>query len=74
MGSFRSKPAVEKTLESGVDQYGRKYACGSMQGWRNDQEDAHLIVPKEKQYTIYAVFDGHGGVCVCVCVCVSVCE
>ncbi|EGD76617.1 hypothetical protein PTSG_07731 [Salpingoeca rosetta] len=61
MGAFRSKPAVEKDIEAGVDQHGRSFICGSMQGWRIDQEDAHLIVTKEKQYAMYGVFDGHGG-------------
>ncbi|KAI2811580.1 hypothetical protein RDWZM_003658 [Blomia tropicalis] len=39
------------------------FAATSCQGWRNTQEDVHLIIPDFEQGTsLFAVFDGHNGV------------
>jgi protein phosphatase 1G len=38
------------------------YAVGSMQGWRDEMEDAHITKPElTKNQSLFAVFDGHGG-------------
>ena len=40
------------------------YAVCNMQGWRRNQEDAHIALPDfdpEKSLSLFAVFDGHGG-------------
>eukprot|EP00056_Hartaetosiga_gracilis_P011102 m.166320 g.166320 ORF g.166320 m.166320 type:complete len:624 (+) comp13445_c4_seq3:159-2030(+) len=61
MGAYQTRPSLEKEVEEGADQYQRAYACGSMQGWRKSQEDAYVAIPKEDEYSIFGVFDGHGG-------------
>lgn len=39
-----------------------EYAVASMQGWRPEMEDAHIIQPEISfKQSLFAVFDGHGG-------------
>jgi serine/threonine protein phosphatase PrpC len=39
-----------------------QYSCTSMQGWRNQQEDSHIVDLKlPNGEAIFGVFDGHGG-------------
>lgn len=39
------------------------FAASSCQGWRNTQEDVHLIIPNfDDNTSLFAVFDGHNGV------------
>lgn len=46
---------------------GTRYAVASMQGWRIDMEDAHVVEismssePPFLNWSFYAVFDGHAG-------------
>ncbi|CAJ0948296.1 unnamed protein product, partial [Mesorhabditis belari] len=66
MGAFLDKP---KTNKSNITGEGKdiRYAIASMQGWRIDMEDAHVVeismADKEpfKDWAFFAVFDGHAG-------------
>lgn len=46
---------------------GARYAVASMQGWRIDMEDAHVVKipmsdePPFSDWSFFAVFDGHAG-------------
>lgn len=66
MGSFLDKPNTDKCNEQGEGN-GLKYGVGSMQGWRCEMEDAHyaksvLGTDELKDWSYFAVFDGHAGV------------
>jgi protein phosphatase 1B len=63
MGAFLDKPKTEKHNEGGEGN-GMRYALSSMQGWRVEMEDAHSAVtglPGLKDWSFFAVFDGHAG-------------
>ncbi|CAD6193896.1 unnamed protein product [Caenorhabditis auriculariae] len=66
MGAFLDKPKTVKTNTDGQGN-GLKYAMSSMQGWRVDMEDAHVVevsmADREpyKEWSFFAVFDGHAG-------------
>ena len=55
-------PVTKKDVQSGVFQE-VVYAVSSMQGWRPEQEDSHLIKQAfpVNANGIFGVFDGHGG-------------
>merc|ERR1712071_542874 len=64
MGAFLDKPLREKIRETGTNN-GITFALSSMQGWRQEQEDAHICkseldTGKFKKWSCYMVFDGHG--------------
>jgi len=61
MGAYLSEP---KTSKDSSDNEGDRVKCGasSMQGWRISQEDAHnCILHFDKNSSLFAVYDGHGG-------------
>ncbi|XP_065320020.1 protein phosphatase ppm-1.G-like isoform X2 [Gordionus sp. m RMFG-2023] len=61
MGIYLSHPNINK---DSLDIDYENYICGysSMQGWRSSQEDAHNMIPDyEKDESLFAVYDGHGG-------------
>eukprot|EP00914_Ancora_sagittata_P003527 GHVO01007419.1.p1 GENE.GHVO01007419.1~~GHVO01007419.1.p1 ORF type:complete len:375 (+),score=42.80 GHVO01007419.1:200-1324(+) len=63
MGAFLDKPKTEKHNENGMGN-GLRYGLSSMQGWRVEMEDAHCAViglPCLKDWSFFAVFDGHAG-------------
>ncbi|CAJ0573647.1 unnamed protein product, partial [Mesorhabditis spiculigera] len=66
MGAFLDKPKTQKTNFSG-DGKDITYAGASMQGWRIDMEDAHVVEISMgtqapfKEWAFFAVFDGHAG-------------
>lgn len=66
MGAFLDKPKTDKNNDQGVA-HGTRYAVASMQGWRIDMEDAHVVEismssePPFLNWSFYAVFDGHAG-------------
>lgn len=63
MGAFLDKPKTDKHNEGGVGN-GLRYGLASMQGWRVEMEDAHTAVigiPSLKDWSFFAVFDGHAG-------------
>ena len=64
MGAFLDKPKTEKHNESGAGN-GLRYGLSSMQGWRVEMEDAHAAViglsDLLKDWSFFAVFDGHAG-------------
>ncbi|VDK55822.1 unnamed protein product [Anisakis simplex] len=66
MGAFLDKPKTEKQNSYGVA-HGARYAVASMQGWRVDMEDAHVVKiqiadkPPFDKWSFFAVFDGHAG-------------
>ncbi|XP_021917119.1 protein phosphatase 1B [Zootermopsis nevadensis] len=64
MGSFLDKPKTEKHNEHGCGN-GLRYGVASMQGWRVEMEDAHCAVTglgeELKDWSFFAVFDGHAG-------------
>eukprot|EP00929_Paragymnodinium_shiwhaense_P009327 TRINITY_DN113456_c0_g1_i1.p1 TRINITY_DN113456_c0_g1~~TRINITY_DN113456_c0_g1_i1.p1 ORF type:complete len:444 (+),score=68.22 TRINITY_DN113456_c0_g1_i1:95-1426(+) len=67
MGLARA-PTTEKDLEHGAGNGGHlSFGVASMQGWRDQQEDAHLALPDfdaERKLGLFGVFDGHGGAAV----------
>jgi len=64
MGSLLPKPVTEKEIETGESE-SMQWSAASMQGWRREQEDAHIaIADMGEEYAgcgLYCVFDGHGG-------------
>ncbi|XP_016962343.1 probable protein phosphatase CG10417 [Drosophila biarmipes] len=61
MGAYLSQP---KTDKASTDEFNDWLVVGasSMQGWRNSQEDAHnSILNFDKNTSLFAVYDGHGG-------------
>ena len=63
MGATLSEPEREKKNEV-VESSEYKIVSTSMQGWRRSMEDRHLHqlkMPKDKDASFFAVFDGHGG-------------
>lgn len=63
MGAFLDKPKTEKQNDEGAGN-GLRFAVSSMQGWRIEMEDAHAAkigLPGLKDWSFFAVFDGHAG-------------
>ena len=64
MGAHLEKPVEDKNTEYGSGPDCWWTAC-SMQGWRTEQEDAHIChqitLPDGKEGMLFGVFDGHGG-------------
>lgn len=61
MGPYLSTPIRDKESETGHNATLRWAAC-SMQGWRKQQEDAHIAdTTLTDGNAVFAVFDGHGG-------------
>ncbi|ULT89564.1 hypothetical protein L3Y34_008177 [Caenorhabditis briggsae] len=66
MGAFLDKPKTDKTNVHGEGN-GIKYGMSSMQGWRICMEDSHIaeaIMSQSspyKDWSFFAVFDGHAG-------------
>lgn len=61
MGAHLSEPILTKESDDGKDE-NLVYGVSSMQGWRNNMEDAHIHDLKTLQSgAFFAVFDGHGG-------------
>ncbi|XP_018329466.1 probable protein phosphatase CG10417 isoform X2 [Agrilus planipennis] len=59
--SYLSEPITEKVSS---DEANEKLVVGSssMQGWRENQEDSHnCILEYDKNTSLFAVYDGHGG-------------
>lgn len=61
MGVYLSSPNTDKNSET--NQNDRIiYAASGMQGWRMQMEDSHISALNfDKNYSLFAVFDGHGG-------------
>ena len=64
MGVYLSEPKLDKDTKS--ETAGNvKYTSTEMQGWRKYMEDAKITQPQvplgNKTYSIFGVFDGHGG-------------
>lgn len=65
MGAFLDKPKTQKHNSHGEGN-GLSYGLSSMQGWRVEMEDAHTAVlglpaPQMKDWSFFAVYDGHAG-------------
>ncbi|KAF1749882.1 hypothetical protein GCK72_016427 [Caenorhabditis remanei] len=66
MGAFLDKPKTDKTNVHGEGN-GIRYGMSSMQGWRICMEDSHIaeaIMSQSspyKDWSFFAVFDGHAG-------------
>lgn len=64
MGAFLEKPKTDKVQEDGEGN-GLRYGVASMQGWRTEMEDAHMVRTNLgealKDWSYFAVFDGHAG-------------
>lgn len=61
MGAYLTAPVTDKESSDGTC-IRLSYGASSMQGWRRTQEDAHnCIVEFEKDASLFAVYDGHGG-------------
>eukprot|EP01071_Lankesteria_metandrocarpae_P003887 Lankesteria_metandrocarpae@DN3245_c0_g1_i1.p1 len=63
MGVYLTKPKTDKKSECGGDFSEIAFGLTSMQGWRKNMEDAHLIHANldNKNIALFGVFDGHGG-------------
>ena len=63
MGAYLATPVTDKESEEGMsDKF--VYGASSMQGWRKNQEDAHIATPQlpaSGGVACFGVFDGHGG-------------
>lgn len=63
MANVYLKEAVRSMETSSGSCSSFEYACTSCQGWRNTQEDVHLILPTfESDTSLFGVFDGHNGI------------
>ncbi|KAL0269590.1 UNVERIFIED_CONTAM: hypothetical protein PYX00_007269 [Menopon gallinae] len=66
MGAFLDKPNTDKHNEYGNGN-GLRYGIASMQGWRQEMEDAHQAIiglpgaEDLRNWSFFAVFDGHCG-------------
>ncbi|XP_031353937.1 protein phosphatase 1A isoform X1 [Photinus pyralis] len=64
MGAFLNKPKTDKLQEHGEGN-GLRFGVASMQGWRVEMEDAHMVKTDLggalKDWSYFAVFDGHAG-------------
>lgn len=63
MGTILSQPDVTKNTNEGKG-LGLRYGLSSMQGWRQQMEDAHAVrlgIDKLDEWSYFAVFDGHAG-------------
>jgi hypothetical protein len=66
MGVYLSKPSTNVAIEAGKGET-LSYVAGEMQGWRKGMEDDHItevdftVEGSERKYSLFAVFDGHGG-------------
>ncbi|CAG2107525.1 unnamed protein product [Medioppia subpectinata] len=63
MGQSLEKPKTEKQTDEGSGN-GLKYGFSSMQGWRLKMEDRHCVqvgLEQLKDWSFFAVFDGHAG-------------
>lgn len=65
MGGLLPKPVTKKETEDGAGAKGCfSFGVSSMQGWRENMEDAHMAIPDfdpERELGLFGVFDGHGG-------------
>lgn len=61
MGIYLSSPDTRKHSAEGEGN-GVRFGASAMQGWRLNMEDAHISEAKfDKDASLFAVFDGHGG-------------
>jgi len=66
MGGYLDKPVVDKETHCSKGN-GIQFALSSMQGYRQEQEDAHVCIPQISKsgifskWSFYMVLDGHGG-------------
>jgi len=64
MGTYLTKPVKRKLREDAAGPGGLRIASCEMQGWRINQEDAHLALPAfdaGRGLGLFGVFDGHCG-------------
>lgn len=60
MGEYQSTPITKQN--SGIKKIPNAYVgYSTMQGWRKEMEDAHLIEQLEEEKSILGVYDGHQG-------------
>jgi len=59
---YLDSPITDKEACDGVSKLGMSYGASSMQGWRNNNEDAMSCLPDfTDDSALFAVYDGHGG-------------
>lgn len=59
---YLDSPITDKEVVDGVSKLGMSYGACSMQGWRNNNEDAMSCLPNfTDDSAMFAVYDGHGG-------------
>lgn len=59
---YLDSPITDKEVSDGVSKLGMSYGAASMQGWRNNNEDAMSCLPDfTEDSAMFAVYDGHGG-------------
>lgn len=61
MGNYLKSPNRDKEIEEQEYEH-LAYGFSSMQGWRISMEDSHLLnADFDKDTSLFAIFDGHGG-------------
>ena len=63
MGNLLDRPVKDKETHHFPDLAGLEVGASGMQGWRLEQEDAHIstTMPTALDHVLVGVFDGHGG-------------
>ena len=61
MGSMLERPMSEKKGETYTSSGGISMGGSSLQGWRMEMEDAHVMSELSPDHFIVGVFDGHAG-------------
>ena len=63
MGNLLDRPIKDKVTHYFPNLAGLDVGASGMQGWRLEQEDAHVSVTMENapDHVLVGVFDGHGG-------------
>jgi len=62
--TYLKKPIAVKEVVDGHVLHRARFGACAMQGWRRGMEDAHLAVPDltgDGHFSLFGVFDGHGG-------------
>jgi serine/threonine protein phosphatase PrpC len=65
--AIASQAIASQAIASQAD-HSIQVSASSMQGYRKEMEDTHIMAPLSEDHFIFGVFDGHGGVGAAECV------